>query len=160
MWIKFHDQASLKKLKNHKLWLYSQNRLYICLSVQCQHNIKTTQLQVFFNKFVVYCSLFAVFTVIFINSCHFGLASMAEQAFIKYNISYTTFHACKTVLGASPHTWEIMPIKEQTYTLLIIWYSGINCTKLVLKPLAAKTVYFSISVLCIAPFLQIILFTW
>lgn len=74
----------------------------------------------FFNKFVVYCSLFAVFTVIFINSCHFGLASMAEQAFIKYNISYTTFHACKTVLGTSPHTWEIMPIKEQTYTLLII----------------------------------------
>lgn len=74
----------------------------------------------FFNKFVVYCSLLAVFTVIFINSCHIGLASMAEQAFIKYNISYTTFRACKTVLCASPHTWEIMPIKEKTYTLLII----------------------------------------
>ena len=49
------------------------------------------------------------------------------------------FCACKTVLGSHPCTWEIVHIKEQTYRLLtIIWYGSRNCTKLVLKLLAAK----------------------
>ena len=41
-------------------------------------------------------------------------------------------------MGARPGTWEIVHVKEQTCTLLITWYSGRNCIKLVLKPLAAK----------------------
>ena len=35
--------------------------------------------------------------------------------------------------------------------LVITWYGGKNCTKLVLKPLAAKNGCF-VSVLCIGPF--------
>ena len=65
-------------------------------------------------------------------------------------------------LGACPCTWEIEHEKEQLCMLLILtWYSSRNCTKLLLKPLAAKNCL-SISVLCIAPFLLIILFqfTW
>ena len=55
------------------------------------------------------------------------------QAFINYNF------LC---------TWEIVPIKERTWTLLIItWHGCSKCTKLVLKPLAAKNGR-SISVLC------------
>ena len=47
-------------------------------------------------------------------------------------------------------------VKDQTCTLLIItWWSGRNCPKLVFKPLAAKK-DLSISVLFTAPFLQII----
>ena len=42
------------------------------------------------------------------------------QAFINYNFSYTRFRACKTVLGARPCTLEIVPVKEQTCTLLVI----------------------------------------
>ena len=40
-------------------------------------------------------------------------------------------------------------VKERTCTLLIVTYGGRKCTKLVLKPLAAKN-GLSISVLCIA----------
>ena len=55
------------------------------------------------------------------------------QAFINYNF------LC---------TWEIVPMKERTCTLLIItWHGCSKCTKLVLKPLAAKNGR-SISVLC------------
>ena len=80
------------------------------------------------------------------------------QVFINYHFSYTRFCACQTVLGAPTCTWEIMPVNKQTYTLFIIaWYSSRKCSiKLVLKPLAAKKGLF-ISVLCIAPFLYIIL---
>ena len=68
------------------------------------------------------------------------------------------FRACKTVLGASQCTWEIVYVKEQKCTLLTItWYSGRNCTKLVLKPLADQD-GLSISILCTAPFLYFILF--
>ena len=75
------------------------------------------------------------------------------QTFINYNFLCTRFCACKTVLGARPCTLEIVDVKEQTCTLLIITlYGSKNCTKLVLKPLAAKN-GFSISLLCIAPFL-------
>ena len=51
--------------------------------------------------------------------------------------------------------------KEQTYALLIITWYGRSCTKLVLKLLADENSLF-ISVLCIAPFLQIkpFQFTW
>ena len=75
------------------------------------------------------------------------------------------FRARKIVLHARPCAWEIVHVKEQTCmtcTLLIItWLGGKNCTKLVLKPLAAKN-GLSISVLWIAPFLYITLFqfTW
>ena len=69
------------------------------------------------------------------------------------NFSYTRFCACKTILGACPCMWEIMPVKEQTYmSLIITWYGGRKCTKLVLKPLAAKS-DLSFSVLCTTPFL-------
>ena len=45
-----------------------------------------------------------------------------------------------------------MHAKQQTCMLLIIsWYSGGNCTELVLKPLGARY-SLSFSVLCIAPF--------
>ena len=50
---------------------------------------------------------------------------------------YTRFCACKTVLGARLWTWEIVPVKEQTCTLLIITlYDSRKYTlhKLVLKP--------------------------
>ena len=56
----------------------------------------------------------------------------------------------------------MMHVKEQTCTLLIAtWSNSRYCTKLVLKPLPAKT-SLPISLLCIAPFLWIILFqfTW
>ena len=63
------------------------------------------------------------------------------------------FGARKTVLGARSCTWEIVLVKEQTRTLLIITsYGSRNCTKLVLKHFAAKNGP-SISVLCTAPFL-------
>ena len=38
-------------------------------------------------------------------------------------------------------TSEIMHIKEQTCTLLMITCGGRNCTELALKPLAAKTAF-------------------
>ena len=72
------------------------------------------------------------------------------QAFINYKLSCTRFCACKTIPGTRPCMWKIAHIKEQMCTLLIIkWYGSRNCTKLVLKPLAAKN-SLSISVLCIA----------
>ena len=53
-----------------------------------------------------------------------------------------------------------MHVKEQTCTLLILTcYSSRNCTKLVLKPLAAKK-DLSISVLCSAPADYTIQFIW
>ena len=61
------------------------------------------------------------------------------------------FHAQNFV--CTKITWEIIHVKEQTCTLLIlIWYGCRNCTKLVSKLLAAKN-SLSISVLCIASFL-------
>ena len=64
-----------------------------------------------------------------------------KQAFINYIFQYTKFCACLCI-------WEIIHVKEQTCTLLIItWYGNRNCTKLVLKPFAAKF-SLSISVLC------------
>ena len=84
----------------------------------------------------------------------FFLCKFNIQAFINYNFLYTRFCACKTVLGAHRCTWEIVPIKEQMCTLLIITLcSNRKCTKLVLKLLAAKN-GLSISVLCIAPFVH------
>ena len=78
------------------------------------------------------------------------------QAFINYYFSNTRFLASKIVLRVYPCMWEIMHVKEQMCmmcTLLIITcYNSRNCTKLVLKPLAAKN-DLSISVLCIASFL-------
>ena len=66
---------------------------------------------------------------------------------------YTRFRARKTVLGASLSKLKIVHVKQQPCTLLIItWYGGRNCTKLVLKPLEAKN-RFSTSVLCTVPFL-------
>ena len=60
------------------------------------------------------------------------------QTFKNY-VSYTRFHTCKAVLGARPCTWKIEQVNKQTCTLLIItWYGGRNCTKLVLKPLVAQ----------------------
>ena len=97
------------------------------------------------------------------NSGLWSKKQQLQQAFINYNFfSYTRFCARKTVLGASLCTWEIVHVKEQTCMLLIItWYGGRKCTKLVLKPLAAKN-GLSILVMCTAPFLKIILFqfTW
>ena len=64
----------------------------------------------------------------------FGWSGLHKLQFFVHKI-----HALKTVL-------------EQTYILLIITsYSGRNCTKSVLKPLAAKN-DLSISVMCTAPF--------
>ena len=64
------------------------------------------------------------------------------QAFINYNFLCTRFRAHK-----------ITHVKVQTCTSLISTRCSCrNCTKLVLKPLAAKN-SLSISVLCIAPFL-------
>ena len=91
------------------------------------------------------------------------VSSLMFQAFINYNFSCTRFRVRKIVVRARPCTWEI--VNEQTCTtctlLTITWYDGRNCTKLVLKPLASKN-DLSISVLCIASFLLIILFqvTW
>ena len=53
-----------------------------------------------------------------------------EQDFINYNFLYTRFCACKTISSAHPCTWEIVHVKKQTCTLLIIWYGNRNCTKL------------------------------
>ena len=51
----------------------------------------------------------------------------------------------KTILSVRLCMWEIVHVKEQACAVLIItWYSIRNCTKLVLKPLAAKN-DFSIS---------------
>ena len=79
------------------------------------------------------------------------------QAFINYNFLCTRFCACEDVLGPCLCAWKIVQVKEQTCTLLVITYGSRNYTKLVLKPLAVKS-GLSISVLYIAPFLQIILF--
>ena len=68
-----------------------------------------------------------------------------------YSIYFIIFHAQNFV--CTKITWEIIHVKEQTCTLLIlIWYGCRNCTKLVSKLLAAKN-SLSISVLCIASFL-------
>ena len=51
------------------------------------------------------------------------------QAFRDYNFLKTKFCVHKTVLGAHPYTWEMVHVKEQTCTLLIIArYGGRNCT--------------------------------
>ena len=76
-------------------------------------------------------------------------ATKKIQAFINYNFWYTRFRALKSVLGARLCTH----VKYGTCTLLVlIWYDSKNCTKLVLKALAAKN-SLSISVLYTAPFL-------
>ena len=81
------------------------------------------------------------------------LLKSQNHTITRYNFSDTEFRARKTILGAHPCMWKIMHIKEQTCTLLIItWFSGRKCTKLVLKPLTSKN-GLSISVLCTAPFL-------
>ena len=61
-------------------------------------------------------------------------------------MSYTRFCAHKIILGARLCIWEIVHLKEKTCTLLITWYGGRKCTKLVSKPLIAKNCL-SISVL-------------
>ena len=79
-----------------------------------------------------------------------------------YFFLYTRFHARKTVLGVRPCTWEIMHVKEQTCTLLIIAWHGLrNYSIVVLKSSAAKNIL-STSILCLAPSMQITLlqFTW
>ena len=64
---------------------------------------------------------------------------MQNQAFINLNFLCMRFGAYKTVLGACLCMLEIVHVKEQTCTLLIMtWYGGRNCAKLVLKSLAAK----------------------
>ena len=69
----------------------------------------------------------------------FKILKWIQQAFINYSLLCTRFRAFKIALLARPFTWEIRHAKEQTCTLLIItWYISINCTKLVLKPLAAR----------------------
>ena len=88
------------------------------------------------------------------NYCQisFVTCNLVLQVFINYIFLCTGFRALKTVLGARPCMWEIVHVKGETCTLFtILWYQGRNCTKLVLKPLAAKN-GISISVLCIAPF--------
>ena len=86
-----------------------------------------------------------------------------QYNFLKCNARQVGLTVCtQNRFRCTPCTWKIVHIKEQTCTLLIItWYGDRNCTKLVLKPLAAKN-GLSVSVLYIAPFLQIILFqfTW
>ena len=71
---------------------------------------------------------------------------------------YLRFCACKTFFRCM---WEIINVKGQMCTLLITtWHQSRNCTKLILKPLAAKN-SLSISVLCIASSLYITFnFTW
>ena len=75
-----------------------------------------------------------------------------QQAFKNYDFLHTKFCTHKPILVARPCMWEIVPVEEQTCTLLVITYDGIKCTKLVLKPMAAKSGLF-VSVLCTAPFL-------
>ena len=87
-----------------------------------------------------------------------GRKKPLTQAFINYNSSCTRFCACKTVLDPCLCAWEIVQVKEQTCTLLVITYGSRNYTKLVLKPLAAKS-GLSISILCIAPFLRLYYFS-
>ena len=53
---------------------------------------------------------------------------MQNQAFINLNFLCMRFGAYKTVLGACLCMLEIVHVKEQTCTLLIMtWYSGRNC---------------------------------
>ena len=86
------------------------------------------------------------------------LYSYGIPIFIEYSFLFTRFRARKTILGARLCMWEVIPLKEQTCTLLIItWYGGIKCTKFVLKFLIGKNAL-SISVLFTAPFLYIKLF--
>ena len=61
-------------------------------------------------------------------------------------MSYTRFCAHKIILGARLCIGELVHLKEKTCTLLITWYGGRKCTKLVSKPLIAKNCL-SISVL-------------
>ena len=74
---------------------------------------------------------------------------------MNYNFWYTRFRARKTVLGARPCVWEIVLVNKQACTLLIMtWYGGRNCTKLVLKTaslfqpcvllLSCRSYYFSL----------------
>ena len=70
---------------------------------------------------------------------------------MNYNFSYKRFHASETVFGACPCMWQIVSIKEQTCTLLIIL--GHNGRKLALKPLTLalkRPLYFS-PVYCSSP---------
>ena len=65
---------------------------------------------------------------------------------------YTRFPARKTVIGARPRTWKIVHVREQICkcTLLMTWYDGRNCTKLVLKLLTVKNCLFQSSVLLLS----------
>ena len=45
---------------------------------------------------------------------------MKTQAFINYNFLYARFFACKTILGARPRMWQIVPVKEQMCMSLLI----------------------------------------
>ena len=72
------------------------------------------------------------------------------QAFINYNLSCAKSRSCKTVLGSCLCTWEIELVKEQMCTSLIItWYWGRNWTKLILKPLAGKSLAASLFQSCV-----------
>ena len=69
----------------------------------------------------------------------FEFINVHFQPFMNYIVLYTRNRARKAVLGVPPSTWEIMHAKELACTLLIIlWYDGWNCTKLVLKLLPLK----------------------
>ena len=69
----------------------------------------------------------------------FEFINVHFQPFMNYIVLYTRNRARKAVLGVPPSTWEIMHAKELACTLLIIlWYDGWNCTKLVLKVLPLK----------------------
>ena len=84
------------------------------------------------------------------------------QAFINYNfIVHKTLSTQHHFRCISVHVGNCACKEQMCMLRITTWYNGRKCTKLVSKFLAAKN-GLSISVLCTAPFLKIILFqfTW
>ena len=137
---------------NNDWWwkiLFSEKKNPVKMNTKWKKNIYLENLNSNYIK-----SLFAIKQLVNTVGKLFELHVVDDiQAFINYNFSCKRFRAHKTVLRARPCTWEIVHVINNT------WYGDRNCTKLVLKPLAAKN-GLSVSVLCIAPFLKIILFQY
>ena len=63
------------------------------------------------------------------------------QAFVNYNFCIWYFVHAKPFLGARPYTWEIVHVKKQTCTLLIVErWKGLSCVQL----LSFRLYYFSL----------------
>ena len=92
----------------------------------------TVQLKIYFN----YNLALREFNI---NPYRPNVLTRFHQGFINYNFFVHHISRMQNLFGTRPCTWEIVPVKGQMFTLLIITrYGDRTCTKLLLKLLAAK----------------------